>query len=106
MVSASAKFNTIQPFILKFVYVLVQTFKIHCEMVVNYLKEFDSSYDFLSEYAKRWNAYTAAIKELDERFRCISNIINYIYAQKWKDFTQVPLFSIMRCMVIVWRRKV
>jgi len=49
-------------------------------MTLNYLRNFSESYEFLSEYYRRWNAYTAAIKELDERFRCVSNIINQIYS--------------------------
>lgn len=98
--------STAEPFLLRFWKALKESIKVQCKGVLADLRAKREAGELLSSYVQKWNAYCAAISKLDYSFGTFSAVLNQIYDEKWESSPRNPPFTVMRMMVIMWRRVV
>ncbi|CAG9321673.1 unnamed protein product [Blepharisma stoltei] len=94
------------PLIIKLFCTLKKTIKIHCVASWNCLNLIEEATELLSEYCLRWDAFCASIYWLDKIFLPFSILINQSYDIHWPNAPKMPPFTVMRLMMIIWRRHV
>eukprot|EP00826_Nyctotherus_ovalis_P054426 TRINITY_DN7125_c0_g2_i15.p1 TRINITY_DN7125_c0_g2~~TRINITY_DN7125_c0_g2_i15.p1 ORF type:complete len:405 (-),score=56.96 TRINITY_DN7125_c0_g2_i15:21-1235(-) len=82
------------------------TISCYCKIALGIIVGGDSAGRILAEYIKRWNAFAAAIIELDRNLKVISDLVNMCYANLFPDLQEVPKFTVTRAMATIWKTKV
>ena len=98
-------------FLLQILNVLKGTIRSHCRTVISKLERIDELKTFMSEYCisvilMQWEAYSASISNIDPIFLPLSILINTVYSGFFTHKFRHPPFSVMRLMIIMWRRYV
>jgi hypothetical protein len=98
--------DTATPNLLKMCQAVQATTKFWCEFSNVLLSSVTSEDDLITEYAKRWNAFSAAALDIDQKFSKFNAVFNEVYSAAAPDCPQYPKFSLLRLMAFEWRRSV
>lgn len=107
----SASSQAPKPFLLQIYYAIKNSISWHCKLTKSVLTQYSDEYSLLREYGKRvtfiqWSAYSAAISTIEASFDPYNLLFNDIYDVICEGLPRKPDYSILRTMVILWRRKV
>ncbi|CAG9317501.1 unnamed protein product [Blepharisma stoltei] len=94
------------PLLIRLFCTLKKTIKIHCVASWNCLNLIEEASELLTEYCIRWDAFCASIYWIDRIFFAFSVAINQVYDANWLNAPKMPPFTVMRLMLIIWRRNV
>lgn len=100
-----------ESFLLKLYSVIKASVGFHCKHSYQVLKSFGELVEMSSRYVIavrviQWNAFCAAVSSIDTDYRAFSLLVNDICNVLHEGTPKNPMFSVMRLMVIQWRRKV
>jgi len=95
-----------EPFLFKLFNCIYETLLNHVGVIKKILQAILNEEAFLHEYCKYWSAYTASISKIETSFASFNELINELYEQLFPEYPFNPKFSMMRLMVITWRRYV
>lgn len=99
-------FSASQPFLIQLFRSLKKQISWYCKLQLAIISQATDSDSFIREYIKRWKAFSVSITELDQAFNSFNLLLSDIHDSIWRDLPLNPEFSLMRTMVIQWRRKV
>lgn len=102
----SRRLRMSQPTLLRIYYSLKKAISFRCQLTLRLLQDCKNSLQLLSTYVNLWNSYSAAALRLHEIFKGFFDVLQGIYEEKWTGGEQGPEASIVRMMVLAWRRKV
>lgn len=95
-----------KPFLIRVFRAIKKMMGWYCKFSLAVISQSIDSDTLISEYTKRWKAFSASITELDKSFHSFNLLLNDIHDSIWTDLPSGPEFSLMRTMIIQWRRKV
>mmetsp|Transcript_32494 Transcript_32494/g.56183 ORF Transcript_32494/g.56183 Transcript_32494/m.56183 type:complete len:394 (-) Transcript_32494:3196-4377(-) len=95
-----------EPFLLRLYNTLKTSSSFYCKVYGELLKCHGELVEMSSHYVITWNAFCGAISKLDADYKAFSLLVNDVSNTLQEDMPKCPQFSIMRLMVIQWRRKV
>jgi hypothetical protein len=95
-----------KPFLIRVFRAMKKMMGWYCKFSLAVISQSTDSDTLISEYTKRWKAFSASITELDKSFHSFNLLLNDIHDSIWTDLPSGPEFSLMRTMIIQWRRKV
>jgi hypothetical protein len=103
--------TTATPYLLKLYTVIQSTSAFYCKLYRSLLGRSGELVQLSSWYVAyvrpmQWSAYCAAVSKLSTDFKAFSSLVNDICNAKRDDMPTSPPFSVMRLMVVEWRRKV
>lgn len=82
--------------------IIIMTLKHHCFISFKYLNSDDmKGEELLNEYSIRYTNYIQTAIEVNDKYRHLSIVVNYIY-EKTKSKYNEPRFSLLRLFMIVW----
>ena len=76
-----------------------------CQLSLRMLHDCSTSLQLLSTYVSLWNSYAAAALRLHEVLQGYTDMLQDLYQEKWMGDSG-PSVSVVRMMVLAWRRKV
>mmetsp|Transcript_18927 Transcript_18927/g.18939 ORF Transcript_18927/g.18939 Transcript_18927/m.18939 type:complete len:415 (+) Transcript_18927:438-1682(+) len=100
-VSCKFSYKTTQSFLLEFYICLKKSIELFCEGISYFLLESD---DILNDYLQAWNNFAASAKNANELFYPLVEMINEVYEAKFGDILDAPRMSLIRMMIVSWRR--
>lgn len=97
------------PSLVQFYCAFTSTVKFHCRLHLRVLQDCSDSHSLLSAYCQRvvltqWTAFSAAALHLQTEFSRLTDLLNEMYEARYRSAG--PQFSLMRVMVLMWRRGV
>jgi hypothetical protein len=102
----SRRMRTAQPTLLRIYYYLKKAISCRCQLILRLLQDCTTSLQLLSTYVKLWNGYMTGALRLHEVFKGYTDLLQDLYEEKWVGGDQGPAMSLVRMMVLAWRRKV
>ena len=101
----SRRMRTAQPTLLRIYYCLKKAISFRCQLSLRMLHDCSTSLQLLSTYVSLWNSYAAAALRLHEVLQGYTDMLQDLYQEKWMGDSG-PSVSVVRMMVLAWRRKV
>ena len=92
--------------LLKLYYALKKLFSFFCKLHLRLLHESRDGLQLLSCYVQLWNSFSSSAVSVNTLFAPFSKLLSEVYSEKWMNSEIAPEFSIVRMMVLTWRRKV
>lgn len=89
-----------RPVVLKIYYAIKKTLSAHCKLVLASIDNNEDEFDLANDYITKWNSYSAAIKELNSKYKIYTNLFDDIYKKLHENAPQIPAFCLLRLMAI------
>ena len=100
----AVSFHLSQAAILRFYHCLKKTIQTHCHFIKSWLEETQSIDALLVQYCTHWAAYSAACNHLESDLSVFTSLLNDVYEAKFPTHSNLPRFTIVKFMTILWRR--